>query len=49
MAKYDEKWVPVAFSFLPDKKESSYKLFFAMLDFELQRRGIDMTFEKLNL
>ena len=47
MAKYDDKWVPVAFSFLPDKKESSYKLFFAMIDFELQRRGIQISLEKL--
>ena len=47
MAKYDDKWVPVAFSFLPDKKESSYKLFFAMIEFELQRRGIQISLEKL--
>ena len=47
MAKYDEKWIPVCFSFLPDKKESSYKLFFAMLDFELQKLGIQISIENL--
>ena len=45
MVKYDDKWVPVAFSFLPDKTEDSYTLFFAMIEHELSKMGVIFSIE----
>ena len=47
MAKYDDKFIPISFGFLPDKTESSYKLFFAMLQFELENRNVECSLKKI--
>ena len=47
MAKYDDKFIPISFGFLPDKTESSYKLFFAMIQFELETRNIKCSLKKM--
>ena len=47
MAMYDDKFVPVSFGFLPNKTEASYKLFFAMLQLELDNRKIKSSLKKI--
>ena len=47
MLKYGEKWVPVSFALLPSKEESSYKLFFNMMKYELKKRNIPCNVNKM--
>ena len=47
MAKYDDKFVPVSFGFLPNKTESSYKVFFAMLELEMKKRNIQCSLKEM--
>ena len=47
MAKYDDKFVPICFGFLPNKTEISYKIFFTMIQLELEKRNIQCSMKKM--
>ena len=47
MVKYDDKFVPICFGFLPDKTEISYTIFFIMIQLELEKRNLNCSLKKM--
>ena len=42
MVKDNGYWVPVVFGWLPDKSETSYKVFFYMIEKKLEEMGLEL-------
>ena len=47
MVKYDDKFVPICFGFLPNKTEISYTIFFTMIQVELEKRNLNCSLKKI--